>query len=73
MAIRRHKNDQSTYRGLQNYKERVQSFNMTANKLYEYTRVQIELDTTPERNARDIVSARVETLRRLIDRISSMA
>ena len=73
MKGRRHKNDQSTYRGLKNYMERVQSFNMTANKLYEYTRVQIELDMTPERNARDIVSARVETLRKLIDRISSMA
>ena len=73
MKGRRHKNDQSTYRGLENYKERVQSFNMTLNKLYEYTRVQIELDMTPERNARDIVSARVETLRKLIDRISSMA
>ena len=73
MKGRRHKNDQSTYRGLKNYMERVQSFNMTTNKLYEYTRVQIELDMTPERNARDIVSARVETLRKLIDRISSMA
>ncbi len=72
MDGRRHKNDESTYRGLENYKERVQSFNMSANKLYEYTRVQLEMDVTSNRDSRDIIAARVETLRKLIDRINSM-
>ena len=69
----RHGGDEKTYRGLKNYQERVQSFNMNSNKLYEYTRVQIELDTTDKRNADTIVLARIKTLRKLIDRISSMA
>jgi len=35
MAIRRHKNNTATYRELVNYKERVQSFNMTTKLLEE--------------------------------------
>lgn len=69
----RHQGDEKTYRGLKDYQERVKSFNMNSNKLYEYTRVQIELDTTDKRNADTIVLARIKTLRKLIDRISSMA
>jgi hypothetical protein len=68
----RHKNDQSTYRGLANYKERVQSFNMAANKLYEYTRVQTEIDVTARRNEHNIIRARIATLRSLIDRINRL-
>jgi hypothetical protein len=70
---RRHKNDTSTYRELPIYGDRVKSFNMTTNLLCEYTRVQLELDTSSRWSPRRIVSARIETMRKAIDRISAMA
>ena len=73
MAVRRHKNDTATYRELVNYKERVQSFNMSVKLLSEYVRVQVELDTSPRRPPARIVAARVETLRKAINRIGRMA
>jgi hypothetical protein len=73
MAARRHKNDTATYRELANYKERVQSFNMTANLLCEYVRVQLELDASSRRPPSRIVAARVQTLRRAMARINRMA
>ena len=69
----RHQNDQRTYRGLANYKERVQSFNMAVNKLFEYVRVQIEVDVRPRRTANNIIAARIRTLDRVIDRINGLA
>lgn len=73
MPTRRHKNDEATYRELSNYKERVQSFNMTTNLLCEYVRVQLELDSSSRRSLAEIVAARVRTLRRAIARIERMA
>jgi len=73
MAVRRHKNDTATYRELADYKERVQSFNMTVNRLCEYARVQVEMDTSARRSAADIVTARVETLRKAIHTLNQMA
>jgi cell fate (sporulation/competence/biofilm development) regulator YlbF (YheA/YmcA/DUF963 family) len=72
MAVRRHRNDTATYRELANHKERVQSFNMSVNLLYEYVRVQLELDETARRSPSRIVAARVETLRKVINRINQM-
>jgi len=72
MAGKRHKGDSSDYRDL-NYNERVKSFNMSCNKLREYVRVMIELDVTPARTAREIVEARIETLRKTIDAIARLA
>ncbi len=72
MAIRRHKNDTATYRELANYKERVQSFNMSVNLLCEYVRVQLEMDAFARRTPADIVTARIETLRKAIDRMNRM-
>lgn len=69
----RHKDDQATYRGLANYKERVQSFNMAVNKIVEYTRVQLEMDTSQKRSNRGIVEARKKTIRKAIDRINQLA
>jgi hypothetical protein len=73
MAGRRHKSDTATYRELPSYGDRVKSFNMNVNKLYEYVRVQLELDTSARRSPKTIVAARIETLRKAIDRISRMA
>lgn len=73
MADKRYKNDTATYRELLNYGERVKSFNMKVNKLVEYVRVQLELDTTSRRSPARIVAARIETLRKAIDRINRMA
>jgi cell fate (sporulation/competence/biofilm development) regulator YlbF (YheA/YmcA/DUF963 family) len=73
MTVRRHKNDTATYRELANHKERVQSFNMSVNLLCEYVRVQLELDTSARRSPSMIVAARVETLRKAIDRINRTA
>ena len=73
MAIRRHKNDTATYRELANYKERVQSFNMSVNLLCEYVRVQLEMDASARRAPADIVAARTETLQKAIDRMNRMA
>ena len=72
MAIRRHKNNTATYRELTNYKERVQSFNMSVKLLCEYVRVQLEMDASARRTPADIIAARVETLQRAIDRINQM-
>jgi len=69
---RRHRNDTATYRELPNYRDRVKSFNMTVNKLVEYTRVQAEIDTTPRRSVDDIKEARIMTLRRAITRIGQL-
>lgn len=68
----RHKGDTVGYRDLSNYKERVQSFNMAANKLREYVRVQLELDTTSSRSASEIIESRVETLQKAIEDIRDM-
>jgi hypothetical protein len=70
---RRHRNDTATYRELQNYGDRVKSFNMAVNKLVEYARVQAEVDTTPHRTIDDIKDARITTLRRAINRINRIA
>ena len=64
-----HRGGTASYRELPGYKERVQSFNATVKLLDEYVRVQIELDTTPRRTARDIVERRIDTIQRVIDRI----
>jgi hypothetical protein len=72
MPGRRHKNDSAYYRELPNYGDRVKSFNMAANKLVEYFRVQAEIDTTPKRTVDDIARARIMTLRKAIDRISRL-
>lgn len=72
MTVRRHKDDTATYRELANYKERVQSFTMTVNRLCEYVRVQLELDASPRRPRRAIISARVRTLQRATDRLNRM-
>jgi hypothetical protein len=72
MSVRRHKNDEATYRELLNYSERVKSFNMTVNKLVEYVRVQLELDTSARRLPAGMIAARIETLRKAIDRINRM-
>jgi hypothetical protein len=73
MAGKRHKGDTSDYRDL-NYKQRAQSFTMIcSNKLPEYVRVMIEEDVTPARTAREIVEARLETLRKTIDAIARLA
>ncbi len=70
---RRHRNDTATYRELESYGDRVKSFNMAVNKLVEYARVQLELDTSARRPPAIIIAARVETLRKVIDRINRMA
>jgi len=67
-----HKRNSSNYRDL-NYKEKVQSFNMTCNLLREYTRVMLEVDTTPSRSAKEVVAARMETIRKTLDAIARMA
>ncbi|MFZ2147935.1 MAG: hypothetical protein WAV28_12005 [Sedimentisphaerales bacterium] len=72
MAVRRHKKDTATYRELPKYGDRVKSFDMTVNKLVEYTRVQAEIDTKPRRKAADIKAARIKTLRKAIKRINRM-
>ena len=72
MTVRRHKNDTATYRELVNYKERVQSFNMSVNLLCEYVRVQLELDVSNRRSPENIITARIETLRKAIDRINRL-
>jgi len=71
--MRRHKDDKATYRELVNYQERVKSYNMAVNKLVEYTRVQLEIDTSHKRSNRGIIEARKETLRKAIDRIDQLA
>jgi hypothetical protein len=68
----RHQGDTKTYRGLANYKERVQSFNGTVRNLCEYARVQLELDVSGSRSGRDIIAARVETLHKAIDTLNAM-
>jgi hypothetical protein len=73
MAVRRHKHDTATYRERANYKERGQSFTMTVDRLWEYARVQLELDASPRRSPRAIIDARVRTLQRAIDRLNRMA
>lgn len=72
MSARRHMNDSADYRGLPSYKARVQSFNMTCNLLREYTRVMLEIDATPSRSQKDIVDARIETIRKTLDAIAEM-
>lgn len=72
MAVRRHKDDEATYRELTGYSQRVKSFNGTVRNLVNYTRVQLELDASAELTPRRIVDARVETLRKAMDEISQM-
>ena len=73
MSVRRHRNDTATYRELNNYKERTQSFNASTNLLCEYVRVQLELDTSTRRSPMEIIAARIKTIRKAIDRINQMA
>lgn len=73
MAARRHKGDTATYRELSGYDQRVKSFNGTVRQLCGYVRVQLELDVSNTRSARDIIGARVETLRKAIDTLDQMA
>lgn len=72
MNSKRHKNNSLGYSEL-DYKERVQSFNMAANKLREYVRVQLKRDATATRTAREIVESRIETLQKTVDAIRAMA
>jgi len=72
MGPRRHKQNEATYRGLSNYKERVQSFNIHVRHLVEYARVQMELDANGTRTRRDIADVRIKTLERTIAQIRGM-
>ena len=69
--MKRHRQDTATYRELRNYKERVQSFNGTVRNLYEYVRVQLDVDRAARSRDR-IINARVATLTKLIDRLHCM-
>lgn len=73
MANKRHMDDTATYRELPDYAARVKSFNMTCNLLRKYTRVILELDVTPSCGAKEITSARLETIRKTLDAIAQMA
>ena len=66
MTGRRHKGNTEYYRTLTNYKERMQSFNMSALKLREYVRVMLELDARGKRTDRRIVETSVERLEKEI-------
>lgn len=69
--MKRHRQDTATYRGLKNYKERVQSFNGTVRNLSEYVRVQLDVDG-PEKGRYRIINARAATLTKIIDRLRRM-
>jgi hypothetical protein len=71
MASKGHKGCTADYREL-SYVERVKAFNMACNKLREYVRVMIEVDATPERTARDIVEARLETVQKAVDAMARL-
>ena len=60
-----------SYRELADHRDRVRAFNASCSKLREYVRVMLELDVTPERPANQIVTNRIETIRKEIDAIES--
>lgn len=62
MTGKRHKGDSESYRSLDTYKERMQSFNASTMKLREYARVMLDVDITSRRDAAHIVD---KTIRRL--------
>ena len=45
---------------------------MTTQNLYDYVRVQIELDITATRTADEVIDARIETLNKLIERLNTL-